>query len=202
MTTKPKDGGARLAEIKERVEKARKTIQPEAFWADFAFLLDEVHRLDHLHKLDHSLADQWQAKVEALEKERAASSLDAMEEAWGLIANAWRGNWDEAPQDWQDAAARWRDTRWHVAIRALLPAPQVDTKPSTLNHAAPQVEKREVRVLEFEARMLNPATGRMDVIHSSATPAPGSKPEGECQHDVPLGCICTQCDPGYFATSP
>jgi hypothetical protein len=30
---------------------------------------DEVDRLSHLHDLDHSLADQWQAKNERLERE-------------------------------------------------------------------------------------------------------------------------------------
>lgn len=32
--------------------------------------------------------------------------------AWGLIANAYEGNWERAPREWRGAAERWRD-RWH-----------------------------------------------------------------------------------------
>ena len=32
-----------------------------------------------------------------------------VEEAWGLIANAHGGNWDEATDVWRQAAERWRD---------------------------------------------------------------------------------------------
>lgn len=31
------------------------------------------------------------------------------EMAWGLIANAFEGNWDRAPSTWHRAAERWRD---------------------------------------------------------------------------------------------
>ena len=31
------------------------------------------------------------------------------ERAWCLIANAFEGNWDRAPLEWQEAAERWRD---------------------------------------------------------------------------------------------
>ena len=29
--------------------------------------------------------------------------------AWTIIANAWEGNWEQAPQGWQRSATRWRD---------------------------------------------------------------------------------------------
>jgi hypothetical protein len=32
-----------------------------------------------------------------------------LEAAWGLIANSWGGNWDEAGAAWYGAAVRWRD---------------------------------------------------------------------------------------------
>ena len=41
---------------------------------------------------------------------------DLNEAAWGLIANAWNGNWDEAPWDWQVAAERWRDA-YHETLK-------------------------------------------------------------------------------------
>lgn len=36
-----------------------------------------------------------------------------IEIAWGLIANAWGGDWDHASEDWRKAAERWRDEAWH-----------------------------------------------------------------------------------------
>jgi len=38
------------------------------------------------------------------------------EMAWVLIANAWEGDWTKAPQEWQDAAAKWRD-EYHSSLR-------------------------------------------------------------------------------------
>ena len=37
---------------------------------------------------------------------------DLLESAWGLIANAHGGNWDEASESsgWKKAATRWRDS--------------------------------------------------------------------------------------------
>lgn len=37
------------------------------------------------------------------------SDWDVIEAAWGLIANAYGGNWDEASPEWRKAAERWRD---------------------------------------------------------------------------------------------
>ena len=37
----------------------------------------------------------------------------AIELAWGLIANAYGGDWNSAPKEWRKAAERWRDTYWH-----------------------------------------------------------------------------------------
>lgn len=34
---------------------------------------------------------------------------DALELAWGIIANASGGNWEKESPEWQEAAARWRD---------------------------------------------------------------------------------------------
>ncbi len=32
-----------------------------------------------------------------------------LEAAWGIIANAWGGDWAKADHEWQAAALRWRD---------------------------------------------------------------------------------------------
>jgi hypothetical protein len=34
---------------------------------------------------------------------------DAIDEAWGIIANAYDGDWSKAPMMWKSAAERWRD---------------------------------------------------------------------------------------------
>ena len=36
--------------------------------------------------------------------------------AWGLIANAWGGDWSQAPTAWREAAERWRDEVWRPSL--------------------------------------------------------------------------------------
>ncbi len=43
--------------------------------------------------------------------------LEGMELAWGIIANAYGGDWSLAPQEWRRAAERWRDKEWHPALK-------------------------------------------------------------------------------------
>ena len=40
---------------------------------------------------------------------------DDMETAWGIIANAYGGDWDASSptSGWKQAATRWRDEAWH-----------------------------------------------------------------------------------------
>lgn len=55
-------------------------------WRDYALSLEkEVTRLDFLHKLDHSLADQWQAKNEALKCNLQAEIRDVSIPALQLV---------------------------------------------------------------------------------------------------------------------
>lgn len=57
--------------------------------------------------------------AEAVERERARCDtlLNLAQEAWVIIANAYRGNWPSRPDEWTDAAIRWRDA-WHAQIDA------------------------------------------------------------------------------------
>lgn len=48
--------------------------------------------------------------IEENKTQPAVNSLDAIELAWGIIANAGGGNWGKETPEWQDAAVRWRDT--------------------------------------------------------------------------------------------
>jgi hypothetical protein len=45
-----------------------------------------------------------------------ADHCDLLETAWGVIANAYGGNWDQADDVWRSAAERWRD-RWHELLK-------------------------------------------------------------------------------------
>ena len=59
-------------------------------------------------EMDVALATEFAKCVEKL--------LDSMEVAWGLIANAYGGDWDTASPKWKAAAKRWRDEHWHGTL--------------------------------------------------------------------------------------
>jgi hypothetical protein len=42
---------------------------------------------------------------------------DLLQEAWGVIANAGRGNWGLEHEDWQGAAVQWRE-KYHKYLDA------------------------------------------------------------------------------------
>ena len=55
---------------------------------------------------------------------RADGYMDLIEAAWGVIANANNGNWDEASPEWRTAAERWRDN-WHLLLADKYPPVEV-----------------------------------------------------------------------------
>lgn len=48
------------------------------------------------------------------------SADDLLESAWGVIANANGGNWEDESPEWQEAARRWRDN-WHQYLGTRQP---------------------------------------------------------------------------------
>jgi hypothetical protein len=36
------------------------------------------------------------------------TTADLLEDAWGIIANAYGSNWNKADTEWEEAAKRWR----------------------------------------------------------------------------------------------
>jgi len=60
---------------------------------------------------DHLDEDWFLGRVWGLDApEDIDSPLDsAIELAWGIIANAYGGDWESASEDWRGAAERWRD---------------------------------------------------------------------------------------------
>jgi len=49
-----------------------------------------------------------------------AKLTDAMELAWGVIANAHGGDWENASPEWKQAAEKWRDEQWHPALEKTI----------------------------------------------------------------------------------
>ena len=50
------------------------------------------------------------------EKSEIIRLYDDMETAWGIITNAYGGDWDKASPEWKKAAERWRDEAWHRIV--------------------------------------------------------------------------------------
>lgn len=44
--------------------------------------------------------------------------MDALYEAWTIIANAYEGDWSRAQDEWRQAAERWRDEKFHLLLDA------------------------------------------------------------------------------------
>lgn len=70
----------------------------------------------------------WRTPIFDAESSVEVSRLeDALETAWGVVANVSNGNWNEQSTEWQEAAKRWRDECYHpmiedhAAVRATLP---------------------------------------------------------------------------------
>ncbi len=59
--------------------------------------------------IDVSLAEAVAKAIDPL-LERIKNLELSEELAWGLIANAYGGEWDQASLDWKMAAERWRDS--------------------------------------------------------------------------------------------
>ena len=96
-----------------------------------------------------------------------------VEAAWGLIANAWGGDWDMATDEWREAAGRWRDRYWNggrnrfsgdevdeVVSEARIPEIQEEGEPpmTTLQadeyHRVPQANAElGVQNVEFRAEI-------------------------------------------------
>lgn len=70
---------------------------------------------DRWTTLCHNMGRSSRTPAEDILEEaaRLAKQPDGLEAAWGLIANAYRGDWDLAPSEWHSAAERWRDEHWH-----------------------------------------------------------------------------------------
>lgn len=64
------------------------------------------------------LAKDISDSVDTLCKPLTWPARRPVESAWGLIANAYGGNWDRATDDWRKAAESWRDEFWQGPSRS------------------------------------------------------------------------------------
>jgi len=113
--------------------------QPRVFDArpvsvDVLHLCDEVERLQiEQDNLRETIADTI---VKPMEDElsrvvaEAQRLRDSEETAWGIIANAYGGDWDQASESsgWKKAAERWRD-EYHKHLPSASDDPEAPAKP-------------------------------------------------------------------------
>ena len=98
------------------------------------------------------MSDTQDARTRQGDAEEITRLMNGMELAWGIIANAYGGNWDKADPGWRDAATRWRDEHWHPSLnRNGYPARDEETKRvvEDLDGRFGSLEAEEVEI-EFE----------------------------------------------------
>lgn len=95
---------AENATLKERLETVRLDLVRWA--AELGCTMPNAHFKDLL------------TVIYAKAKERPKSEFAGLlHTAWGIIANANRGDWTKAEPDWKEAAARWRD-EYHAFLKS------------------------------------------------------------------------------------
>ncbi len=71
-----------------------------------------IAQIDHLKSVGKAFKEGYARGVESTKKDLEEKE-DLLETAWGIIANAYGGDWDSAQnKDWKPAAEKWRD-RYH-----------------------------------------------------------------------------------------
>jgi len=78
-------------------------------------LIDRVLNAGILNARDAIAAALTAARQE--EREAGQQMADAAEMLWVVLANVSGSDWQQQSEEWQRAAARWRDN-YHVATRA------------------------------------------------------------------------------------
>ena len=82
----------------------------DEYFSECAFAEDdEAHVADATRRLAEAYAAHAKAEGELREL------LDTIEQAWGVIANAYGGDWALATEKWQASAARFRD-EYHALL--------------------------------------------------------------------------------------
>jgi len=47
----------------------------------------------------------------------AIDKVDALYDAWAIIANVSEGQWSKQTKEWQEAVIRWRDEKFHPILK-------------------------------------------------------------------------------------
>lgn len=93
--------------------------------------LEETTEMSHEETTD-LLVKAWEIQ---------SKLLDMTESAWGIIANAYGGEWDKAQnKDWHPAAIRWRDS-YHEILHELLHDLPTPTEDAMVERMADEVHQ-------------------------------------------------------------
>lgn len=115
-------------------------------------------------------------------QDRAGTMADAAEMLWVVLANVSGGDWTKQSDDWQEAAARWRDNYFAAMKResvppAALPAHQERTEPPTC-HGSMRLALQQWKC---------DVCGSVDELAEYPAPARAHHEETESMTSVPWG---------------
>jgi hypothetical protein len=108
-------------------------------------------------------------------------AADAIEAAWGIIANAGGGDWTKETPEWQAAATRWRDE--YITTPSVVLEPEAEC--AECNGACPCCND----ALEIEAEALADSEDEDDVFDCNAC---NPTCNGECC-EPEAACQCGSC---------
>lgn len=93
---------------------------------------NQLAQMDFISAIRRNVKDCPQCKLLKAKIEQ----LDRLTmSAWGLIANAYEGNWDLASEasGWKEAAERWRD-EFHTTLPSVDPGKELDKYPTEVGY--------------------------------------------------------------------
>jgi hypothetical protein len=82
-------------------------------------------RIIALYGTERTMHAAWRKRAEEAEA-REDAMADAAEMLWVVLANVSGGDWTKQPSDWQEYAARWRDS-YYAALTPYLAAKRQET---------------------------------------------------------------------------
>lgn len=94
------------------------------------------------------------------------SPTEAIEAAWGLIANASGGDWSKESPEWQEAAARWRD-RYMIDRTNFPPAAEMQPNPASIDRRNDEARKRREGMREAGLPVFGPEPGTAEANMSA-----------------------------------
>ena len=109
-----------------RQSKLEQEADAATIWPAVERTMNEIERLQ---AESTAVKVEWKENADSLNAE-IERLKDGMELAWGLIANAYVGDWDRSSEasGWKKAAERWRDEQWHPMLDRMRLTTDTDSK--------------------------------------------------------------------------